>query len=511
MRIILTALLVAGMCVSAWFTCTFCTAGALKPSGRHVNPPSPHLKAFGRNECVELQWTDSDVPVDCFYIDRSQSKGGDFERVDTIPVDPQSRPNIWKYEDDGVGPGGTSTLDGIINRGELTNGHTYYFRITACDDSGVSTSSKVVPEAPNLTPPGLPGSIVAVGGDKFVNLGWDLCEDATSYDIFRSKNGGIFKLLKNVYCEPFGFTDTDVTNGSVYCYYVRGVNRCGKSLPTPKVAATPTLPHLNARHAIQIARRFCSTVGQPMSALPRASIHYSSFDSPISPYESTQTYWVVDFRDQADLEISDATGQVISYQNADYERISELETDARPGRAEPKEKAAALFARVLKASGVNQSELSAPDIQEKQESSPPTKGGHTWEADVSRVFHGIKYDRQGCSAIMEAEPGTLECFYVQFLGPPAIVYNVALPKRHAVRIARATVATAMHVNVAAVHCKSASLAVVRPNWLYQKYDSLDPKSAPPVVVWACRFMPPHGDPYYVWVDARDGSIAGGRY
>jgi hypothetical protein len=86
MRTKLADLLIAGIWGNVCFAGTVCCANAPKIHHKPVNLPSPHLKAFGRNECVELQWTDSDVHLICFYVERSQSMGADFERVVTIPV-----------------------------------------------------------------------------------------------------------------------------------------------------------------------------------------------------------------------------------------------------------------------------------------------------------------------------------------------------------------------------------------------------------------------------------------
>jgi hypothetical protein len=271
-------------------------------------------------------------------------------------------------------------------------------------------------------------------------------------------------------------------------------------------------PELKADDAARIARRFCASIGQPVTATPNVHIEPANLDQQAFYLVRHDVCWTVTFRGQASVEIADATRQVVTYRNYRILLSWALGHGSTPGKAEPEEKAAILFAGVVKASGVNRSELGAPNIYEVQEiqgSSPPVKSGHYWEIDVPRVFHGINYNDQDCVAQIQAESGALLGFDLQFFSLPATIYDVAVTKQMAENVALGVVATRLNHKVPTASCVSAKLLVVRPNSEYQSSGLPVQIPGPAVVAWVCTFSLGPQLLVEVWVNAKDGSIEGG--
>ena len=99
--------------------------------------------------------------------------------------------------------------------------------------------------APRTTAPSAPRNLMAVGGDGEVVLTWepplrDGGADITDYE---------YRIVRRNPWVSTGSSDTTYTvsglvNGATYLFEVRAVNRAGKSFPSNRVEATPTMPEV---------------------------------------------------------------------------------------------------------------------------------------------------------------------------------------------------------------------------------------------------------------------------
>ena len=95
--------------------------------------------------------------------------------------------------------------------------------------------------SPDLTPPGAPGSLTAMPGNKVVVLDWaDNSEpDLAGYRVYR-RNGGSWTLVGSPVASSF--TDTGLVNGTAYTYRVTAVDAASppnEGAPSSEVTATP--------------------------------------------------------------------------------------------------------------------------------------------------------------------------------------------------------------------------------------------------------------------------------
>ncbi|HTM54138.1 MAG TPA: PQQ-dependent sugar dehydrogenase [Pirellulales bacterium] len=84
-----------------------------------------------------------------------------------------------------------------------------------------------------------PTNVTAVAGDGQVTLTWTSDPLAVSHHVYRSVADGTPVLLGS---GSTSFTDTTVTNGTHYHYFVRGVNAGGESSDSNDIDADPNVP-----------------------------------------------------------------------------------------------------------------------------------------------------------------------------------------------------------------------------------------------------------------------------
>ena len=184
-------------------------------------PPVPlDPQATAGNAQVMLTWTASSGAT-TYNVSRSVNSGGPWVQVAT--------PTTNAYTDT-----------------RLTNGVPYYYVVAAVDSVGASANSSQVtatPTAPGTggatqVPP-VPLGLQASAGNAQVMLAWTASSGATSYTVSRSMTGGgpwtqVATPTTNAY------TDTGLTNGTLYYYVVAAVDAAGTSANSPPVSATPT-------------------------------------------------------------------------------------------------------------------------------------------------------------------------------------------------------------------------------------------------------------------------------
>ncbi len=197
----------------------------------NLGPPSAprNLQATGSDSRVTLTWdppADSGgVPLTAYFVYKGEAPGKEG------PVG-----NIGLV---------TSYIDLLV-----TNGKTYYYKVSALNALGESPQSNEASATPHppASLPGPPQGLGASGGDGVVTLGWsapasDGGSAITNYKVYRRTPPAGFSLLATV-GNVLTYTDATVTNGVTYNYVVRAVSAVGEGGPSNEVSVTPTGPRL---------------------------------------------------------------------------------------------------------------------------------------------------------------------------------------------------------------------------------------------------------------------------
>ncbi|MEW6606191.1 MAG: PKD domain-containing protein [bacterium] len=131
---------------------------------------------------------------------------------------------------------------------QLTSGQRYYYGITAVDTSGnESELSQINSEIPeDLTKPGPPWGLSAIGGENIVYLGWiGSIDTVAGYNVYRKPAGGNYTKIASLVKDTY-YDDTDVIADTTYYYYIKAESEFGiesdasnESYATPYV--TPPL------------------------------------------------------------------------------------------------------------------------------------------------------------------------------------------------------------------------------------------------------------------------------
>ena len=124
---------------------------------------------------------------------------------------------------------GTVTTTSYTNTGAKA-GTTYYYRVKACNDAGLSPYSNIVSGNVVVTPkPAAP--VVKIGHSATSGkpqLTWNAVSGATSYKVYRATSQkGTYSLLGTV--TATSYTNTGAKAGMTYYYKVKAVNSAGES------------------------------------------------------------------------------------------------------------------------------------------------------------------------------------------------------------------------------------------------------------------------------------------
>jgi serine protease len=195
--------------------------------GGDVTPPAAPtgLTVAAGNATVALDWsnnTESDLAGYTVY--RSTSAGGPFAALNASLLVASA------YTDNAV-----------------TNGTTYYYRVTAVDTSGNessnSSTASATPSAPDTTPPSAPTGLSASAGNGTVALDWsnNTEADLDGYIVYRATSAaGPYAALNSNPLGASAYTDGSVTNGTTYYYRVTAVDIAGnESADSATVSGTP--------------------------------------------------------------------------------------------------------------------------------------------------------------------------------------------------------------------------------------------------------------------------------
>jgi RHS repeat-associated protein len=142
---------------------------------------------------------------------------------------------LWAYQ---VANGNaTSSIDGQLATG------TYYYKISAYNPAEGTVSTPPIKVVVSSVPFGTP-VLSATAASTSAILDWSAVPSATSYDLFRGLSPGGETLYKQNIAST-SFTDSGLTSGASYYYYVCGVDSAGNGQNSNAVEVTAggTAPH----------------------------------------------------------------------------------------------------------------------------------------------------------------------------------------------------------------------------------------------------------------------------
>ena len=151
---------------------------------------------------------------------------------------------------------GTTTATSYTNTGAKA-GTTYYYRVKACNDAGLSPYSNVVSGKVKSVTPKPSAPVVKIGHSASSGkpmLTWNAVSGATSYKVYRATSqNGTYSLLGTV--TATSYTNTGAKAGTTYYYKVKAVNSAGESAYSNVVSGRATVTTLTMGHS--------STSGKP--------------------------------------------------------------------------------------------------------------------------------------------------------------------------------------------------------------------------------------------------------
>ena len=145
---------------------------------------------------------------------------------------------------------GTVTATSYTNTGAKA-GTTYYYRVKACNDAGLSPYSNIVSGQSKAVTPKPSAPVVKIGNSSTSGkpmLTWNAVSGATSYKVYRATSrNGTYSLLGTV--TTTSYTNTGAKAGMTYYYKVKAVNSAGESAYSNVVSGKTTVTTLTMGHS----------------------------------------------------------------------------------------------------------------------------------------------------------------------------------------------------------------------------------------------------------------------
>ena len=145
---------------------------------------------------------------------------------------------------------GTTTATSYTNTGAKA-GTTYYYRVKACNDAGLSPYSNVVSGKVKSVTPKPSAPVVKIGHSAASGkpmLTWNAVSGATSYKVYRATSqNGTYSLLGTV--TTTSYINTGAKDGVTYYYKVKAVNSAGESAYSNIVSGRATVMTLTMGHS----------------------------------------------------------------------------------------------------------------------------------------------------------------------------------------------------------------------------------------------------------------------
>ena len=186
------------------------------PSGTLDTPqsaPSGISASVASGNRISLSWTNPASACTNLILERSLSGSSNW-----IPLSPVLSPGTTSYTDSNV-----------------TTSSAYDYRLAAVGASGVSPFASLTA---TTTQPA-PATLTATPGSGQIALSWSAVPTAASYSLMRSTvSGGPYTTIASGLTAT-SFTDTAVTRGVTYFYYVTADGSTGQGVPSAEVSAAP--------------------------------------------------------------------------------------------------------------------------------------------------------------------------------------------------------------------------------------------------------------------------------
>ena len=145
---------------------------------------------------------------------------------------------------------GTTTATSYTNTGAKA-GTTYYYRVKACNDAGLSPYSNIVSGKVKSVTPKPAAPVVKIGNSASSGkpmLTWNAVSGATSYKVYRATSqNGTYSLLGTV--TTTSYINTGAKAGVTYYYKVKAVNSAGESAYSNIVSGKTTVTTLTVGHS----------------------------------------------------------------------------------------------------------------------------------------------------------------------------------------------------------------------------------------------------------------------
>ena len=145
---------------------------------------------------------------------------------------------------------GTTTATSYTNTGAKA-GTTYYYRVKACNDAGLSPYSNIVSGQVKSVTPKPSAPVVKIGHSAASGkpmLTWNAVSGATSYKVYRATSqNGTYSLLGTV--TATSYTNTGAKDGVTYYYKVKAVSSAGESAYSNIVSGRATVTTLTMGHS----------------------------------------------------------------------------------------------------------------------------------------------------------------------------------------------------------------------------------------------------------------------
>ena len=145
---------------------------------------------------------------------------------------------------------GTTTATSYTNTGAKA-GTTYYYRVKAVNDAGLSPYSNIVSGKVKSVTPKPSAPVVKIGNSSTSGkpmLTWNAVSGATSYKVYRATSqNGTYSLLGTV--TATSYTNTGAKAGVTYYYKVKAVNSAGESAYSNVVSGRATVTTLTMGHS----------------------------------------------------------------------------------------------------------------------------------------------------------------------------------------------------------------------------------------------------------------------
>jgi len=208
-----------------WQTRNFAVVASTAPPPPTVPGPPQNPGATAGNTTVDVSWTapssDGGSPITNYEIYRGTSPGGEAEVAEIG--------NTLTFHDTG-----------------LTNGTTYYYKVSARNAVGegsLSSETSATPQSPPPVPPSAPTLLSATPGNAQVTLSWSAPSSnggapVTNYTIYRDTTSGT-KVFHVTVGNVLTYIDAGLTNGTTYYYTVAAVNVAGTGPQSNELTATP--------------------------------------------------------------------------------------------------------------------------------------------------------------------------------------------------------------------------------------------------------------------------------